>query len=156
MTLRRIALCLTTLLVAPLAVVGSASSAQALGQRTQTWNTGDFKASITVNWTSKHTFAMWGWIADTDCDSRGTYLDRIFVQRKKAGDVYTTGSYWWILAKDANGCDNGRVQIAKRRFDAGKTNVPLLRVPIYSENKSAASDTRLVYSKVWNNPYIDG
>lgn len=77
MTLRRIVLFLTMLLVAPLAFVASATPAHALGQRTQTWNTGYFKASITVNWTAKDQFAVWGWLEDTRCDGRGVYLDGV-------------------------------------------------------------------------------
>ena len=156
MTVRRMVLFVATMLVAPLTVMASASSAHALGQRTQTWNTGYFKASITVNWTSKHNFAVWGWIEDTKCDSRGVYLDAVYVERPKAGGGYTVGPYWWVGRKDTNGCNNGRVAVPKTRFTAGTKNVPLLRVPIYSQDWSSSTAPRLFYPKVWNNPYIDG
>jgi hypothetical protein len=155
MSLRRTVLFLATLLVVPLAVMASTSSAQALGQQTQTWSTGYFKASITVNWTSKHNFTMSGWIEDTKCDGRGVYLDDIYQEHPKAGGGYALGSAWYIGAKDINGCNNGKVTVTKSGYTAGKQNVPLLQVPIYSEDKTAV-DNRLTYPKVWNNPYIDG
>ncbi len=156
MTLRRIALFLTMMLVAPLAIVATAPSANALGQRTQKWDNGYFEASITVNWKSKHVFVMWGWIEDTACDSRGVYLPRIYQQHKEPGGGYGLGTHWNILAEDDDGCDNGRVQIRKTSFTAGKKKVPMLRVPIYSEDDEEGSTGRVTYSNVWNNPYIDG
>jgi hypothetical protein len=154
MTVRRTALFLATMLVAPLAVMASAPSADALGQRTQTWDTGYFKASITVNWTSKHDFTMSGWIEDTKCDGRGVYLDSIHQEHPKAGGGYALGPSWYIGLKDANGCNNGKVPVAKHGYTAGKKNVPLLSVWISSEDK--ATGDYLNYRKVWNNPYIDG
>lgn len=156
MNVRRIALVLATALIAPLVLLASAPSAQALGKRTKTWDTGTFEASITVNWLSKTTFEASGWIKDTKCDSRGVYLDRLLLQKPLAGGGYDITQAWGVYKKDANGCNNGKVFLAKGRYGAGKEKVPLLRVEIYSEDKSGDPGDRLTYVKVFNNPYIDG
>lgn len=154
MKLRRTTLALTTLLVAVLATA-LPTSAQALGQRTQTWDTGLFKASWTVNFLSKHKFTAQGWLADTKCDGRGVYLDYYREQHRTKSGTWAIGPTWYVGVKDDDGCNNGRVDEPRYTYTAGDRLVRYLRITICSRDADS-SYTQYCYSKVWNNPYIDG
>jgi hypothetical protein len=155
MKLRRAVLALTTLLVALLATVVP-TSAQALGQRTQSWDNGSFKASMTINFLSKHTFSIQGWLSDVKCDGRGVYFDDLQEQHRTASGTWAFGPSWYVGWKDDNGCNNGRTSRALTRYTAGDKLVGYVRVTICSRNGAANYDTQYCYSRVWNNPYIDG